>query len=269
MVLGLREVVRARCADHFRDVGRSRGTRVGIFECKCVTPYRRVFWFTSSGVLRVVSPDADAVASMQADERDLVGVVLRFSRKVCARSRCSSTSLNVTRASSRLRELLQSVIATTAPASPSATPGPTARLRRLLRPLFHADARGSSTLNLSVRANRRRSCSRVPSVANGIARLRLDELLPASARGHQQVLGRPAKRSLRRPAAQSPAKSWIGTDFRYRRASSADRRRAVCPAVRPDARQAVCAPCRHCVQALRADAWANSARNLPDASGRK
>ena len=155
------------------------------------------------------------------DERDLVGVVLRFSRKVCARSRCSSTSLNVTRASSRLRELLQSVIATTAPASPSATPGPTARLRRLLRPLFHADARGSSTLNLSVRANRRRSCSRVPSVANGIARLRLDELLPASARGHQQVLGRPAKRSLRRPAAQSPAKSWIGTDLRYRLASSA------------------------------------------------
>ena len=40
MVLGLREVVRARCADQAREVGHSRATRVGISECKFVTLFR-------------------------------------------------------------------------------------------------------------------------------------------------------------------------------------------------------------------------------------
>ena len=39
MVFGLREVVRARCADQAREVGHSRVTRVGIFECKCVLEF--------------------------------------------------------------------------------------------------------------------------------------------------------------------------------------------------------------------------------------
>lgn len=68
------------------------------------------------------------------------------------------------------------------------------------------------------------------------------------------MLERPAQRScaglLRRPVAQSSAKSgvaqWIGTDLRCRRASR------------------VCTPRRHCVQTLRADASANSARGIPD-----
>ena len=103
---------------------------------------------------------------------------------------------------------------------PSAARGPTARLRRLLGPLGplrHADAHGSSALNLSVRADRRRSCSRVRSAANGIARLRLDELLPTKCTRAPAGTGASGAEVLRSVCAQTCCAVACQVVDRYRR----------------------------------------------------
>ena len=75
MVLGLREVVRARCADQARECRSLAGTRVGIFECKCVTAFSLGVFRSGEGGDRGVCDAGPGCARCELGDKAMIVIV--------------------------------------------------------------------------------------------------------------------------------------------------------------------------------------------------